>query len=343
MKQPYENDFLIGQKDAENEFLASFLSDKMHHSWILLGNEGIGKETFAFKVARFLINDNKESDNALFSSEITNLNIPKTSEIFKLIENQSCPDLLYITRPFDEDKKKYKKEITVEEIRKINKFLHRTSTGGNYRVVIIDKADKMNKNAQNAVLKVLEEPPHKTVILLTAQNMGAFLPTIKSRCRILQLKDLDEMEVSELLSAYCPKITANEKIKIAALSGGSIGKAIDLYESEGLAIYEDLLKFLGKDALSSKEFSNLIAEYALSKNDEKYQILTKMLNEFISEKIKSFIKNTPMEEIIGTENHLLEYYNTAQLMDKKDKIDTLLTECNVSNLDRQTVLLSIFS
>jgi hypothetical protein len=157
----------------------------------------------------------------------------------------------------------YKKEITVDEIRKINEFMHKTSSDGNYRVVIVDGADKMNRNSQNAILKILEEPPKKTIIILTANNIGAFLPTIKSRCRVLKLSPLSEDNISKLLNRFCEKITEEKIKKISLLSEGSIGKAMQIYNQDGLEVYEDLIALLSKN-INSKELHKLCEEYGIT-------------------------------------------------------------------------------
>ncbi len=338
---PNNNPTLLGHEESEKTFLDAFLSGKMHHAWILHGIDGIGKATFAYKIARFLIS-NVGADTGFLNDPVTSLDIPETHNTFKIIASNACPDLMVIEREFDEKTGKQKKGIVVDDIRKINEFMHKTSSDGNYRVVIVDGADKMNNNSQNAILKVLEEPPAKTIILLTATNIGAFLPTIKSRCRSLKLSPLDEDNISELLSRFCLTITDEEKKKIALLCEGSIGNAMQIHNVDGLQIYEDLLALLSKN-LDAKQLHKFCEEYGNSKNDDKYQLLTTMLKNFLSKKILAIAKNTPMPNILGFENVILEESSVNQLMETKENIEKLISDAEISNLDRSKILLYIFS
>jgi len=338
---PYNNFDLLGHEEVEQTFLKACISGKLHHAWILHGPEGVGKSTFAYRIARFLISGKLEEDTGFLNEPITSLNISKDSPTAKLISAQSCADLLVVEREFDEKSGKYKKEILVSEIRKINDFLHKTSSNGNYRVVIVDGADKMNRNAQNAILKILEEPPHKTILILTATNIGSFLPTIKSRCRTLKLSLLANDTVCKLLELFCPDITADEKNKIALLSDGSIGTAIKIYQNNGLKIYSDLLSLLSKK-LTTTELHKICAEYGASKNDASYVILISMLNNFLNRKILSLFKEDSLPKVLGIEDVVLEKRDGEELLKAKEEISRMIFDADISNLDRSKTLLYIF-
>lgn len=339
---PHNNSLLIGHEEQEKLFLEAFLSGKMHHAWILHGPSGIGKATLAYKIARFLISNIGNQDTGFLNEPVTSINLSNTHPTFKLISSQACPDLLVIEREFDAKSGKFKKEITIDNVRKINEFMHKTSSNGNYRVVIVDGADTMNRNSQNAILKVLEEPPAKTIIILTANNIGAFLPTIKSRCRSLKLNSLSKEKIYELLSKFCPKTSDEEHKKIALLSEGSIGNAMQINEQNGLNVYEDLLSLLAKN-LNAKQIHKLCEEYGNSKNDKKYQLLTSMLINFLSKKIISIAKQKPIENVSGLENIILAEENIQDLIKIKETIEKIIADTRISNLDRSKALLYIFS
>ena len=108
-----------------------------------------------------------------------------------------------------------------------------SSSEGGWRVVIIDSADDMNRNAANGLLKALEEPPSKVLLLLVAHNPGNLLPTIRSRCRKLKLSALNEDVVVKLLLKQYPKMLAGDALSLAHLSDGSIGRAFALSEGGG--------------------------------------------------------------------------------------------------------------
>lgn len=100
--------------------------------------------------------------------------------------------------------------IKVDDVRTINEFLSKKSSNDNWRVVIVDSIDEMNANGANAILKILEEPPYKTIIMLISHNPGRLLPTIKSRCAKLALRPLEVGETASLIRRYRPEV--NEKM-----------------------------------------------------------------------------------------------------------------------------------
>ena len=160
------------------------------------------------------------------------------------------PAILHLTRPFNDKTKKFATLLTVDEIRRVNRFLSMTSHDGSYRVVIVDPADDMNTNAANALLKNLEEPPSRTVFLLIVHSPGSLLPTIRSRCQMIRLQPLSASEVEATLRRLgmpMPEDTA----KINALlerAGGSVRDAILLSEFGGLEIADTVdLLIAGKD------------------------------------------------------------------------------------------------
>ena len=127
-------------------------------------------------------------------------------------------------------------EIVVDDVRAIADFLRLTPAEGGWRVVVVDGAEFLNRNAANALLKILEEPPQKAVLLLACAAPGRLLPTIRSRCRPLRLAALDDPTLQELLSRYLPELDAAGRTRLAALAEGSPGRALALAEAEGLKL-----------------------------------------------------------------------------------------------------------
>lgn len=257
---PQSNGYLLGQDDAEKFFLQAWKNDAIHHAWILSGESGIGKATLAYRIARFLFYADHNDKN-----KYNSLNVPPDNPVFQQVANVSYPDLMVLERDYIEtDKRKVinairkgeamsDKEmsslkrsafIRVDDVRKVNDFLSKTSFNSGWRVVIIDSADDMNKSASNALLKILEEPPSKTLLLLISHNPGTLLPTIRSRCAKLPLRILSDNEVGSLLRRYRSELSEKEIERLAEMSGGSIGRAI-LYADEGaVKIYDDLCSLL---------------------------------------------------------------------------------------------------
>src|SRR5471032_3178647 len=164
---PRANPELIGQEAAEAELLRSFASGRLPHAWLISGPGGIGKATLAFRFARYLFSDRERTDS---------LAVADTMPVFRRVASSGHADLLTVERQFDEDKGRYKKDIAVDDVRKIAPFLHLTAAEGGWRVVVLDGADGMNRAGQNAVLKILEEPPTGALLMLLTERPSALLP-----------------------------------------------------------------------------------------------------------------------------------------------------------------------
>jgi DNA polymerase-3 subunit delta' len=148
--------------------------------------------------------------------------------------------VLHLTRPANEKTKGFKTVVTVDEIRRVNRFLSMTSHDGGYRVVIVDPADDMNISAANALLKNLEEPPSRTVFILISHSPGGLLPTIRSRCQMVRLSPLGNDDLISALSQFDVQPPDDEALRqaLAERSGGSVRMAILLTQYGGLEIAE---------------------------------------------------------------------------------------------------------
>lgn len=247
---PRDSDFLLDHSEVEQTLLDIVNSGSIPHAFIFSGLKGIGKSTMAFRLARFLLKNGISDPNqdSLFGdapSEAVSLDIDPADPVFSKVASGGHPDLLTIERPMD-DKKGFKKNnLDVETARKVTPFLRMTSADGGWRVVIVDDADTMNRNAQNALLKILEEPPENTVLILISHRLGAMISTIRSRCRVVHfnplqdenLQKLIQKEVGDTVSAYDQKI-------LTALSSGSIGICRKIVESGGLETAQTVLGIL---------------------------------------------------------------------------------------------------
>ncbi len=209
---------VFGHEHARHEFLSALASGRMHHGWLMRGPRGVGKARLALRFAMRLLGD--QSD---FSSS-------PSEAIAKLIQAGSHPDLRVIRRPID-DKGKQKSEIPVDSVRELAQFFSLRPALGGYRVAIIDAVDEMNRFGANAVLKTLEEPPQKAVLLLLSHGEQALLPTVRSRCRVLRCDALGEREELAVLSQA--GLTGTKASTIAQLAPGRPGRALELSEGGG--------------------------------------------------------------------------------------------------------------
>jgi len=193
---PRETRDLLGHAAAERALAQAFASGRMHHAWLLAGRAGIGKATLAYRLARHVLAQPGERDPAGQS-----LAVPAGASAARQIAAQAHPGLLVLRRPWDLRTKRFATGIPVDEVRRLRSFLGLTAEGGGWRVVIVDSADDLNLNAANALLKSLEEPPPRALFLIVSAQPSRLLPTIRSRCRRLDLQPLGPQDLRQAADA----------------------------------------------------------------------------------------------------------------------------------------------
>ena len=224
---PRANPLLLGHHDVEATVLEALHTGRMHHAWLITGPEGVGKATLAYRFARRLL-AGRPMDASLALDSAT--------PVFRRVAAGSHADLLTIERVFNEKTKRMKTQIAVEDVRKITGFMALTPAEGGWRVVVVDGAEDLNQASANALLKILEEPPPRAILLLVCAAPGRLLPTIRSRCRRLRLGPLADEPMSQLLAQYLPQLDGDERGRLMTLAEGSPGRALMLAQDQGLKI-----------------------------------------------------------------------------------------------------------
>ena len=248
---PRDNPDLIGHQAAEAAFLEAFDSGRLAHAWLICGPQGIGKATLAFRVARRVLAQGRgdaQSGPGLFDDVPsggggTSLDLDPNHPVFRRVAAGGHADLMTVERGLN-DRGRLRSEIVAEDARRVGAFMSKTPAEGDWRVVVVDAADHMNPHAANGVLKVLEEPPARALLLMVSHSPGRLLATIRSRCRRLSLQPLAGPVVLDLLARYRPDMDAEERRVLAGLGEGSIGRALALAEVGGLALLRDLVALL---------------------------------------------------------------------------------------------------
>jgi DNA polymerase-3 subunit delta' len=305
MLNPRENLTLFGHQKERDAFLQAFHSPRFPHAWIVAGSFGIGKATFSFHMARYILSGRQDRQTQ-FSD---------TDSLYRRVMAKSHGDLWTCGGEGTS-------EIGIEPIRELNSFLNQTPAEGGWRVVIIDGADGMNRNAANALLKRLEEPPPKTVFFLTAALPGRLLPTIRSRCHVLPLTPLEDAEVKEALSSQ--GLASPDFFSIAQ---GSPGRLMRLMEGEGGQIYTDLQSILSGGAPTSfiHTYGGEEGSYALVED-----LLRNLLHTQLLAKLKS-------------QSSLFADRSFDQALKVYDKIEELFDQCRFAQLDRKATLTCVFA
>jgi DNA polymerase-3 subunit delta' len=325
---PRETAGFVGHEAAERAFLDSYSAGRMPHAWIIGGPEGVGKATLAWRVARFLF-ANPDPQRAEVQRAQT-LDVDPASPAARQIAALSSSDIALLRRQWNDKVKKLYTEIRVDEVRAAMRIFQHAAGGGGWRIAIIDSADELNRNAANALLKIIEEPPPRSLFLLIAHRPGRVLPTIRSRCRLLTLEPLSDEDVMRAIEMTGGSYHKREIEAAAGRAGGSVKDALRLLEGESGqfdAKVQDLLARLPQ--LDWKDVHAIGDAVAGRDNEAAYESL--MSNVF------SFLERSVCDRAARGPARLQPY------ADAWEKILDAARETEVLNLDKRPLTLSIFA
>lgn len=323
---------LLGHSEAEQHLLGLYNAKRLPHALLFTGARGIGKSTLAYRLARFLLTP-QEVGGGLFGDALPpeSLRVGPDKDTFKRIAAGSHSDLLVLET----------EDIKVEQVRAVPAFLSMTPAESDWRVVIIDCADAMNRNAANALLKTLEEPPARSVLILVSHNPGALLPTIRSRCRVLRLMPLQEKHFSQIMSSLLPELTQDQRHALAVLSGGSAGDAIFFHRNDAVSLYRDLLELaLHPETASLHVFADRLNRKEATAQFNTFARLLLTLQSRIAVLVES-----GQPEIFEGEREILASLKsrneTSVWMDLWDKSTRMLADTENLYLDKKQVVISL--
>ncbi|MDQ0315869.1 DNA polymerase III subunit delta' [Amorphus orientalis] len=327
---PRHQTVLHGHHQVEEDLIAAYRGGRLHHALLLTGPEGIGKATLAFRFARFVLAHPDPADPALDSA--TDLSIPETHPVFRQVATGAHPGLLHLRRPYDDKTKKFRGEITVDEVRRIVPYFGSTSAHGGYRIVIVDVADDLNVNAANALLKSLEEPPRQALFLLVCHVPGRLLPTIRSRCRRIDLRPLsgDQMK-SALVGMGADKAHDSEAVDVAAdLADGSLRRALTLLEAGGVGLQHAVTDILSNlPRLDEAALHRLADRTSGPGSDATFDLLVDLVSDWLSKKVRADATTQPPAALAGW----------AEVWEKTAHA---VGVAEAFNLDRKQVVLNLF-
>ncbi|PLW77611.1 DNA polymerase III subunit delta' [Cohaesibacter celericrescens] len=328
---PHQQHQFFGHEKVEKDLLSAWQTGKMHHAWLLTGPKGIGKATFAFRAARFIFNEGiQETPGLLGDHKPSNMDVRPDSHAARLTGNLAHPNLLVIDRPYDQKGKKYKTEITVDEVRKTVRFFGSTAGESTWRVCIVDPADELNSNAANALLKILEEPPKRTVFFLISHAPGRLLPTIRSRCRRLSMSPLENPQLSNAIASL--DIAQGEIVsQLSEICDGSLRKAAELQSDDGLILVRAFERLLAPPFNPDYESLNAFADIVNQRGKEqRFAGFSDLVHRYLSHQLHHASRNTGATA--------KELYPLAQAWDKADE---MIQQTRTFNLDKKQTTIDV--
>ncbi|MBF0093024.1 MAG: DNA polymerase III subunit delta' [Alphaproteobacteria bacterium] len=345
---PRANPDLFGHEGAERILLDAWTSDRLAHGWLISGPRGIGKATLAFRFARFVLAGGaRAGQGGLFADAPPSLHLPSGDPVFRRVESGGHADFLLVERGYAEGgKSKRRSEIVVDDVREVGHFLSHTPAEGGWRVVVVDSADEMNRNAANALLKMLEEPPRRALLLLVAHNPAALLPTIRSRCRALPLRPLADRQVRDLLGRYRPDLAPEAVATLIGLAEGSIGRALSLAEQDGGSIYRDMLGLIQGMPTTDISALHAFCDRMLKGDGTAFRTAGDLLNWWLARVIRFGARRESLPELAPGEAALAARLTGAGGLDRWvgawEENLRLFAGVEAVNLDRKQALLGAF-
>ncbi|MET0970562.1 MAG: DNA polymerase III subunit delta' [Tardiphaga sp.] len=324
---PRETTALFGHKDAEATLLNAYRGGRIPHAWLIGGPQGIGKATLAYRMARFVLAHHDPAAPQVQSA--ASLELDPAHPVTRHVAAESHGGLLTLERSLN-DKGVMRTVITVDETRETVSFFGSTAAIDGWRVCIVDTVDELNANAANALLKVLEEPPQRSLFLLVTHAQAKVLPTIQSRCRKLPLRALTEADVTRA-TAQAAELELDDPLlkDVAAASEGSVSRALNLLGGGALKLHQRTASLL--ETLPNVDPRELHAlGEALGTTDRvALGAFVDSVDRWIGERMRTGDANANLPRL-------------ARLAEVWDKINRAARETEAYNLERKPLVFSVF-
>jgi DNA polymerase III subunit delta' len=324
---PREQFAFFGHPEGEGAFLEGLRSGRLHHAWLIGGSQGIGKATLAYRVARVVL-DPYRSSNPVIGS----LDVPQDTPVSRQVAALSHPNLTVLRRSPATDKKAASTTIPVDAVRRALNMFGSTAADGGYRVCIVDSAEDLTISSANALLKVIEEPPPRSLFLIVSHAPQRVLPTIRSRCRRLLLRPLEDRDIrATIASLGSPWADIPGEVVDQALryGEGSVRRTLELLDAEKVSFIDRVTKLLdGLPETDTKQVYALAEALARRDADDSYELTLETVQRWVSERLHA-------RAGLGAPR-------LAPLVEVCEKIARTAREIDVFNLDRRPFILTLF-
>lgn len=331
---PRETLAFFGHVAAERELLDAYRQNRMAQAWIIGGSEGVGKATLAWRVARFLLAH--PDPGAADAQAAKTLEVAGDAPAARRIAALALADIFLLRREWNEKAKppKHFTEIRIDDVRKVAHSFQQSSGIGGWRVAIVDCADELNRASANALLKLIEEPPERSLFLLVAHQPGRLLATIRSRCRKLMLGSLGEADVVRAVRALGAPWAGLPQAALEAASAGaegSVREALRLLDGDGAVLDQTLRRLF--ERLPQVDWP---AVYALADrltgrdNESAYETFMRALHRWLDARVRAGAAQ-------GARAARLVAYADAW-----EEIAQAARETEVYNFDKKALVVGIF-
>ena len=323
---PRETSALFGHAEVEQALLASYKSGRIPHAWLIGGPPGIGKATLAFRLARFVL-AHPDPASAEVQSAVS-LAVAPDHPVARRIAAQAQGDLLVLERVVNETTGKLYTVIRVDDVRRSVSFFGSTAGEGGWRIAIVDAVDELQREGANALLKVLEEPPVRTLLLLVSHAPGRELPTIRSRCRRLLLRPLDSHDVALAAAAATGRAADDADLRAAAsAAAGSVARALALTDGSALALRQRVVELIAQLPSPDPRALHALADALGGTDPLTLATFMDLVNEWLSDRLSD--RTIPLPQM-------------ARVSEAWEKVNRAARDVETYNLERRPLVFAVF-
>ena len=323
---PRETLALFGQTQAERALLDSYKSGRIPHAWLIGGPPGIGKATLAYRLARFVLAH--PDPKAPEVQKAASLAVEADNPVARRIAARAQGDLLVLERTVNEQTGKLYTVIRVDDVRRTVSFFGSTAGEGGWRIAIVDAVDDLQREGANALLKVLEEPPQRTLLLLISHAPGRELPTIRSRCRRLLLRPLDAADVARAIAAATGRSADETEVQEASIAAdGSVARALALLDGPALALRQRVLELLTQLPQPDPRALHALGDALSGSEPQTLAAFMDMVNGWLSARLAADASDLK---------------RMARLAQAWDKVNRAARDVETYNLERKPLVFAVF-
>ena len=316
---------LFGHANAEAALLAAYRSGRIPHAFLIAGPKGIGKAALAYRLARFVLAFPDPAAPEV--AKAASLAVDPDHPVARRIAAQGQPDLLIMERTLN-DKGVLHKQIAVDDIRRTVTFFGSTAREGGWRIAIVDAVDELNKSSANALLKVLEEPPQRALLLLVSHSAARVPATLRSRCRILTLRPLAETDVAAAVAvATGSPATDPEIVAAASAADGSVARALAFLDGDALELRQRALDLLDKLPTLDAGALHALGEAIAGTDPLPLAAFLDTINAWLS---------------LRLDREQGEIGRLARLADASERINAAARDAEIYNLERKPLVFGVF-
>jgi len=322
---PRATSVLFGHAAAEAALLAAYRSGRMPHAVLLVGPKGIGKATLAYRIARFMLTHPDPAAPEVAAAP--SLAVDPAHPVSRRIAAQAQGDLLVLERTLS-DRGVLHKQIAVDDVRRTVSFFGSTAGEGGWRIAIVDAVDELNRSSANALLKVLEEPPQRALLVLVSHSAARVPATLRSRCRIVTLRPLAEGDVAAALAAATGSPAGDREIAAAAAAAeGSVARALTLLEGDALELREQALELLERLPSLDTAALHALGEAIAGTDPQPLAAFVDTVNGWLSQRLQG---------------GRAEIGRLVRLAEASQRINQAARDAEIYNLERKPLVFDVF-